>query len=74
MTNKIDMARSILAGGAEIDEDTVEHIKFVYEYNLKSSGLLEHTIRYGLRVLERHYAFLEIFLLCVCLLGRTPSF
>ena len=46
MTNNIDMARAILAGD-NIDEAIVEKARFSFERHLESSGLIEHTMRYG---------------------------
>jgi hypothetical protein len=52
MTNNIDLANIDLAkanmAGGDIDDDTiVEKARFSFERHLESSGLIEHTMRYG---------------------------
>jgi len=50
MTTNIDMAKASMAGD-NIDEAIVENARFPFELYLESSGLIEHTMRYGF-----HYA------------------
>jgi len=48
MTNNIDMAKAMMAGGCDIDEDTiVENKRFSFEHYLEKHGLIEPTMRYG---------------------------
>ena len=43
MTNNIDMAKAMMAGGCDIDEDTiVENKRFSFEHYLEKHGLIDH--------------------------------